>query len=582
MPGPSAPPCSNLVPIVLALGIFAWPGCSAPVREVAVGMQVPAAAGAVACVDPVAARIGALVLRDGGNAVDAAVATAFALAVTWPEAGNLGGGGFLLLRQADGAATFIDYREMAPAAASKDMFLDANGEVDRYHVRLGYRPVGVPGTVAGLWLAHERYGRLPWARLLAPAIALAAEGVTVRPALARSIAEAAAELALDAEAARIFLRADGAAPPAGERLVQSDLAATLRSIADEGADAFYRGAVAQRLVAASRAQGGRLTAADLAGYRALARDPLRGSYRGLEIIAGPPPTSGGQVLLESLQQLQGFAMSELAAGSPAELHLLAEVLRRSFLDRARHLADADFVAVDVASLIDEANAARWRANIDPHHASRSDAIAGDLDGTLPPEGGHTTHFSVIDADGNAVTNTYTLEEAWGAKVVAPGTGFVLNNEMHDFNVTPGRSTRSGRVGTRPNEIAPCKRMLSSMCPVIVCRDGRPYLIAGSPGGRTIPASVLRVLTGVIDHGLSLREAIDLPRIHHGLYPDRIAHERSLPEATRAALIAMGHALHQEDTQGDCHAIGVDAATGQYLAVADRRRDGAAAAVIDDP
>ena len=538
--------------------------------------------GVVVSVDPIASAVGAEVLGRGGHAVDAAVAVAFALAVTWPEAGNVGGGGFMLIRSDGGKAVCVDYREMAPAAAHARMFLDETGEVDRYHVRLGYRPVGVPGTVAGLWAAHQRFGRLAWRELVAPAIELASSGFEVREPLLRSI-EKATELRDDAEAARIFVRPDGVPVEVGTRLVQADLARSLRAIADGGPDAFYRGWIAERIVAASRAAGGLHTMDDFAAYRAVERTPLRASYRGFEILAAPPPTGGGAILMESLKQLEGFPLSDLDVGSAAELHLLAETLRRSFLDRALHLGDPDFAPFDVDSLLTDSHAATRRDTIDPIRATRSDDLAGDLAGTLPPEGESTTHFSVVDTDGNAVSNTYTLEESWGAKLVAPGTGIVLNNEMHDFNVTPGRSTRSGRVGTAPNTIEPRKRMLSSMCPAIVVkpdepgRPARPWLVLGSPGGRTIPSTVLRVVTGVIDHGLSPVDAVELTRVHHQLYPDRITVEESVSADAVARLSDMGHEVRTRERQGDCHAIGVDPASGRMLGVADGRRDGGAAA-----
>lgn len=554
--------------------------CSTPVFDVVVASSAPATDGAVVCVEPLAASAGARVLADGGNAIDAAVATALALAVTWPEAGNLGGGGFMLVRLADGTSSFVDYREKAPNAAGPDLFLDEQGEVDPHHVRLGFRPVGVPGTVAGLALVHDRFGRLPWARLVQPAIQLAEAGFKVSPALATSIASAARELALCDRARAVFLHPDGSPLEEGERLRQVDLAWSLKRIAAMGRDAFYTGMIARRIVADSEKRGGILQLEDFQAYEAVVREPLSGTYRGYEVIAGPPPTGGGAILLESLNQLEQFELGRLEPGSARELHLLGEVLRRAFLDRALHLGDSDFVAVPLDRLVSKEHALGLAAGIDPHRASTSDSIAGDLAGTLlPAESDSTTHFSVIDRDGNAVSNTYTLEESWGAKVVASGTGIVLNNEMHDFNVQPGVSSRAGRVGTAPNLIAPGKRMLSSMCPVILTRDRQLFLVAGSPGGRTIPSTVLRVVTAVIDHRLHPADAVRLARVHHGLYPDLLSIEERASIATVRSLESMGHSIRRRRRQGDCHVIGRHPDTGRFIAVADDRLAGAAGIVL---
>jgi len=564
-----------------SLTLLVAAGCTQLPKTVVVGTDADASEGCVVCVEPHAARIGAEVLARGGHAVDAAVATAFALAVTWPEAGNIGGGGFMLVRESSGDAAFVDYREMAPAAATPTMFLDAAGEVDAHHVRLGFRPVGVPGTVAGLWEAHQRYGRLPWSELVDPARRLAEDGIVVDVALAGSIGGAAEELALCPEAAAIFLDATGAALAEGARLVQLDLARTLGLIAQGGRGAFYEGPIAGRIADDAEKRGGVMTRSDLAAYRAVVREPLVGSYRGFSILCGPPPTSGGCVLLQALNILEGFDLAAMGASSADELHLLGEASRRAFLDRARWLGDPDFVTAPVDRLTDKAYAAELRASVDPRRATPSDRLAGDLEGTLPLEGESTTHFSVVDRDGNAVSNTYTLEESWGAKTVAAGTGVVMNNEMHDFNVTPGRSTRTGRVGTAPNTIAPGKRMLSSMCPAIVTRDEDLILVAGSPGGRTIPSTVLRVVTGVIDHGLSARAAVDLPRVHHGLYPDRLSVEGAIDPSTRADLAARGHELRAREAQGDAHVVGPGARVGALVGAADLRRAGAVGAVSVD-
>ncbi len=554
-------------------------GCAISRVRVDVGTELDASNGAVACVDPIAAEVGARVLARGGNAVDATVATAFALAVTWPAAGNIGGGGFLLYRAANGDASFVDYREIAPARATPTMFLDEHGAIDRYHVDLGFRPVGVPGTVAGLWLAHERFGALPWRELLEPAVRLAADGFVVSPALHDSIAGERDDLARFPESARIFLDEHGGALPAGARLRQPDLARSLARIAEDGPDAFYRGEIAARIVADSDAHGGLLALSDFAAYRAVERAPLVGRYRGRTIVCGPPPTAGGTFLLETLGQLAAFDLHAIDPDDDAELHLISEAMRRSFLDRALHLGDPDFVQDPVEWMTSPAHVDELARSIDRVRATKSDAIAGDLGGTLaPPESEQTTHISVVDRFGNAVANTYTLEDSWGAKVVAAGTGIVMNNEMHDFVVTPGKSDRDGAIGTAPNVIAPGKRMLSSMCPTIVVgADGALELVLGSPGGRTIPSTVIRVLTAEIDHGLAPRAAVDLGRLHQALYPDRLRLERRVDRGVRDRLAARGHAIEDVREQGDCHAILRDPATGRLVAVADRRIAGGVAA-----
>ena len=551
--------------------------CLATSKPVQVGRSLPVVGGAVVSVDPLASTIGAEVLARGGSAVDAAVATALALAVTWPEAGNLGGGGFMLVREHDGNAVFVDYREKAPLRARPDMFLNEAGEVDPVRVRLGYLPVGVPGTVAGLFRAHQEFGRLPWRELVLPAIDLAEGGFEIGPALEKSLAAAAKELALCEQAREIFFDEQGRPLTRGATLVQTDLGRSLRLIAERGSGAFYAGPISEMVVADSEERGGLLCRDDFASYEAVVREPLRGSYRGVDILAGPPPTSGGTVLIESLNQLEQFDLAAMPVGSAEELHLLAEVQRRSFLDRARFLGDPDHVRNPLDRLLDKSYGRQLGQDIDPARATPSDSLALDLDGTLPPpESEQTTHFSVIDADGNAVSNTYTLEESWGAKIVARGTGILLNNEMHDFNVDPGHSTRKGRIGTQPNTILPEKRMLSSMCPVILVRQGRPFLVAGSPGGRTIPSTVLRVVTGMVDHSLSPASAVQLPRVHHGLYPDQLSIERRSGAEVMSRLAGLGHALKERESMGDCHAIGWDPETGELQAAADDRLGGAAA------
>lgn len=548
--------------------------------RIEVGHSVDATLGAVVCVEPQAAWIGAGVLADGGNAIDAAIATAFALAVTWPEAGNIGGGGFMLVRLEDGEAGFIDYRETAPSRASPTMFLKPDGSIDLDAIDHGWLGVGVPGTVAGLALAHEKYGTKPWSELVAPAARLARDGFVVSPTLAASIANARALLAKNDESARIWLRPDGSPRQAGEHVALRDLADSLDAIAADGARAFYRGEIARRIVADSRANGGLHSLEDFANYRAVLREPLRGTYRGHEILAAPPPSSGGQILLSALNQIEAFDEAKAAAfarwGTAGELHLLAETLKRAFLDRYRFLGDPDFVTVDVAAWTAKERGVELASTIDPSRATPSLELAGDLDGTLSREGEHTTHFSVVDAQGNAVSNTYTLEQSWGSKITAKGTGILMNDEMGDFNAKPGVSTTKGRIGTTPNLAAPNKRMVSSMCPVIVTKEGELILVAGSPGGRTIPSTVLRIVTAIIDHGLPADAALAATRVHHALFPDVLRVEETLADVEIEALRARGHAIERVAKQGDAHLIVRE--RGVRIAIADSRIDGAAAAL----
>jgi gamma-glutamyltranspeptidase/glutathione hydrolase len=507
----------------------------------------------------------------GGNAVDAAVATAFALAVTWPEAGNIGGGGFMLVAPGRGQApVFIDYRETAPAASTRDMF--ATSQPD-------YLMVGVPGTVRGLALAHQQFGKLPWKLLLAPAIKLAENGFAIDAALAGSLNDVLSHRGDSAgshraELHRVFGRPGGGEWRAGDRLVQPDLAATLQAIADGGANAFYRGPVADKLVAEIKAGGGIITHEDLAAYQARIRTPIHGVYRGFDIYAPSPPSSGGVALIETLNILEPQRLRDNGRWNPITLHWMTEAMRRAYRDRAEYLGDSDFARVP-EKLITKNYAQELAKTIDPDRATPSDAVAGSI--RLSDE--NTTHFSVIDSSGMAVANTYTLEQAFGGKIVVRGGGFLLNNEMGDFNSRPGLTNRKGLIGTEPNLIAPGKRMLSSMTPTIVMRDGRVVLVAGSPGGRTIINTVLCVVLNVIEFRMPLRDAVDTPRMHHQWLPDELRVERSLerehPEAI-AALRQRGHrVIVNSSPQGDAHCIAADE-KGGYVGVADQRRSGWAA------
>jgi gamma-glutamyltranspeptidase/glutathione hydrolase len=511
--------------------------------------------GMVASQETLATRIGVEILRQDGNAIDAAVAVGFALAVTLPRAGNLGGGGFMLVHLAGRNETIaIDYRETAPAAATRDMFLDANGEADPRKSRDSGLAVGVPGTVAGLALAHEKYGsgRFTLAALMAPAIKLAREGIEVDDDLADSLPRAQAQLVRWPSSARIFLKSDGVALGRGDRLVQADLASSLQTIAQEGPRAFYQGPIAEKIVSAVRSAGGIMTAEDVAGYRAVERAPVRGTYRGHEVLSMPPPSSGGVHLIQILNILEGYALHESGAGSAATLHLTIEAMKRAYADRAEHLGDPDFVRVPMKGLVSKHYAAALRHLIDAQRATPAAEIRAGEPG--PHEGENTTHYSVVDRDGNAVSNTYTLNFSYGLGLVAEGTGILLNNELDDFAVRPGAPNAFGLVGGRANAPEANKRPLSSMSPTIVLKDGRVFLVTGSPGGSRIITTVLQVISNVIDHGMNIAEAVLAPRIHHQWLPDQAFAERGFSPDTLALLAARGHAVTVGNTSGSANSI----------------------------
>lgn len=531
-------------------------------------LSLEAASGVVVSVSPLASDIGLQVLKDGGTAVDAAVATAFALAVTWPAAGNIGGGGFMMVYPGPGQKPVcVEYRETAPMAATERML--------EHYARLdGHITCGTPGTVAGLALAHRKYGKLPWRRLVLPAAKLAGEGFQVNAALAASLNGVLKEARQFAELQRVF------APPRGrdrwepgDRLVQPELARTLQRIADEGPDAFYRGPIADLFVAEMKAGGGLVAKEDLAAYRANVREPIHGTYRGYDVYGPPPPSSGGICLVEMLNILERF---DLSPRSPAAMHLMIEAMRRAYCDRARHLGDADFVKIP-QHLTSKEHAKKLADQIDHNRATPSENLAPDI--PLADESPETTHFSIVDRSGMAVSNTYTLENAYGCRIVVRGAGFLLNNEMTDFNRIAGRTDRKGAIGTPPNRIAPGKRMLSSQTPTLVCRDGRLILVVGSPGGRTIINTVLSILVNVIDGKMSVREAVDAPRLHHQWLPDTVRFE-GLNQPEHAAAIErlkqMGHRFDPNSPkQGDAHCIWIDPQTGRYRGAADFRIDGKA-------
>jgi gamma-glutamyltranspeptidase / glutathione hydrolase len=521
-----------------------------------------------------ASQIGVEVLWDGGNAVDAAVATAFALAVTHPAAGNIGGGGFLLHRPAKGEPSAYDFRETAPAAASPTMFLkDGKYDPELHHNH--HLAVGVPGTVAGLHLAWKREGRLPWRRLVQPAVDLARQGIPVGDGLARSLQGVLPQMQRYPASVAQFSRG-GEPYEMGDLLKQPDLARTLQRIADKGPDGFYRGETAELIEKEMKRGGGLVTRADLAAYEPRLRVPLRGSYRGHEVLAMPPISSGGTALLQMLNVLEGYDLKQRGFGSAATVHLVAEAMRRAFADRARYLGDPEFnpgLGEAVARLTSKEYARSLARTIREDTASVSSPSAFEW----PAESSETTHLSVMDADRNAVSLTYTLEDSYGSKIVVPGGGFLLNNEMGDFNPGPGLTTADGLIGTDPNLAAPGKRMLSSMTPAILVRDGKPFLVIGSPGGRTIINTVLLTILNVVDFGMNIQQAIDAPRFHHQWLPDRIAYERfGFSPDTQALLRTRGHSLLEIESQGVAEGIVYDAKADLIDGGSDRRApDGAA-------
>jgi gamma-glutamyltranspeptidase/glutathione hydrolase len=509
-----------------------------PSREHPSVRAVPAKHGMVVASEPRAARIGLEILQKGGNAVDAAVAVGFALAVTYPSAGNIGGGGFMVIHLAErGENIAIDYREVSPASTARDTYLDTRGEADANKSRESGLAVGVPGTVAGLAMAHAKYGsgKFTLAQLIEPSIALARDGFPVTYDLADSLAPVRSLLARWPSSAKIFLRKDGKTLAEGDRLVQTDLAATLGTIAREGPRAFYEGPIAEKIAAAVQAANGLMTVDDLKSYRAHERAPVRGTYRGYEIISMPPPSSGGTLLIQMLNMLEGDTLN---SRDPATLHLMIESMKRAFADRAIFFGDPDLVKVPVSGLTSKKYAAALRTEIDPARARPSAEIrAGDAPAFEHP---NTTHFSIVDRYGNAVANTYTLNLNYGVGLVAEGTGILLNNELDDFAAKPGAPNAFGLIGFEANAPGPRKRPLSSMTPTIVLKDGKPYLVTGSPGGSRIITAVLQILINVIDHRLGIAEAVAAPRIHHQWLPDQVVAEPGLPAATLQALAARGH------------------------------------------
>lgn len=519
------------------------------------------------------ARIGIEILDRGGNAVDAAVAVGFALAVTYPRAGNIGGGGFMVIHLGKtGEDAAIDYRETAPAAATETMFLDANGEPDPKKSRDSGLSVGVPGTVAGLALAHAKYGsgKLSLAELIEPAIELARNGVEIVDDIADTLPLAQPRIARWHSSAPVFLNSDGTVLMPGQDLLQPDLAITLRAIASDGPKGFYEGPVAEKIVAAVRKAGGVMTTEDMKNYRAILREPVRGTYRGYDIVSMPPPSSGGVHLIEMLNILEGYDLAKLPRGE--SLHVLAEVMKRAYADRATFMGDPDSVKMPVAGLISKKYAAALQAQISNRATPATEVRSGN---PADFEGQNTTHFSVIDSDGNAVSNTYTLNFSYGLGLVAEGTGVLLNNELDDFTSKPGTANAYGLVGYNANLPGPGKRPLSSMTPTIVMKDGKPFLITGSPGGSRIISTVLQIIVNVIDFHLPVDQAVSAPRVHHQWQPDELSAEPGISPEILDGLVKRGHKVVPTPPQTSANSIEITA--DGYVGAADRRTRGSLAA-----
>lgn len=524
--------------------------------------------------EPIATDVGVEVLKAGGNAVDAAVALGLALAVTYPFAGNLGGGGFMLVRMADGRTSFIDFREKAPGKASHDMYLDSKGEPTRDSV-VGWRAAGVPGTVRGLELANHKFGKKPWAELVQPAVKLASDGFTVSYAQSNSLKGRQTQELLGKfpESKRIFLR-DGNAFEMGDTLKQPELAAVLTRIARHGAKDFYEGETARIFAEEMAKNGGLITLEDLKNYQAVERVPLTGKYKGYDIITSPPPSSGGIGVLQMMGMLEGTHYEKTGNGSAASFHYLAEVMRRYYADRSEFLGDPDFFKVPIARLLAPAYIKERRESIDPEHTTPSEVLRP---GKYPAfESGETTHFSIVDKEGNAVAFTYTLNGGYGNGVTVPGLGFLLNNEMDDFAAKPGVPNMFGLIQGESNAIAPGKRPLSSMTPTIVLKDGKVYLVVGAPGGSRIISAVFQVILNVLDFGMNIQDAVDAPRIHHQWMPDRLDFEKGISPDTLALLKARGHKVDEARPQVLARVEGIMVADGWLLGGTDLRASGKAA------
>ena len=572
---------SLLAALFLAFPYAPWRPRATDVQIASAASREPvrAAHGMVASTNRIASQVGVDIMKRGGNAVDAAIAMAFALAVTYPAAGNLGGGGFMLIRLRDGRTTAIDYREMAPAAATRNIYLNSKGELveGEGSSTIGYRAAGVPGTVAGMDLALRKYGsgKLTWAQLIEPARRLASEGFPISHSLARSLRADSDLLERYADSRRIFLN-NKKFYNEGQTLRQLDLAATFARLQRNGPREFYEGRTAQLIAEDMKRHHGLIRLEDLRGYTAKERTPLRGTYRGYEIISMPPPSSGGAILLEILNIIEGYPMRDMGWSSSDRYHLTTEAMRRAFADRAEYMGDADFVNVPVAGLIDKKYAERLRSSINLYRATASAEVrAGHPAGAESEE---TTHFTVIDAEGNAVSNTYTLNGGYGSGVVAEGTGVLLNNEMDDFAAKPGVPNMYGLIQGERNAVGPKKRPLSAMTPTFVLRkDGSLWFAVGSPGGPTIINTVMQIITNIIDYDMNIQQAIDAPRIHHQWLPDELVYEPyGLSADTIRALEARAQKLTPHPRyMGDAQGIMIEEKTGVRLGASDPRSDGAA-------
>ncbi len=533
--------------------------------------------GMAVTVSPHATKVGVEILKRGGSAVDAAVAVEFALAVVWPEAGNIGGGGFMMVHPGDGRRPVcIDYRETAPGAATETMFKREDG-------RHTQKMVGVPGTVRGMELAHRRFGKLPWRELVEPAVKLAVGGFAMDEHLVRSINTVLSYASVKTgehqrELARVYGKPGGGQWKPGDRIVLKDLAASLQAIADEGADAFYRGRIASALVAEMKRGDGLISAEDLDGYRAVVREPIHSGFRGYDVYGAPPPSSGGICLAQMLNVFEALDLRSRERWSAPTLHLMAETMKRAFRDRALYLGDQDFVNIP-ATLTAKPYAVWLAGGIDRSRATPSAELAPEI--KLVPESPETTHFSVVDSTGMAVANTTTLEASWGARIVVHGAGFLLNNEMGDFNWFPGHTDRKGLIGTKPNRIQPGKRMLSSQTPTIVAKEGKPVLVTGSPGGRTIINTTMQVVLNTLEFGMPVAEAVEVERVHHQWFPDKFAvssFDGRVSKEAIESLRAQGHEVELRaptSRQGDAHTIWIDPQTRKRVGAADWRRGGAA-------
>lgn len=538
--GASTPAPTEAIPLTSATSDSQAPIINFQERFIPLATQL----GMVVGPEELAAEIGTQIMRDGGNAIDAAVATGFALAVTFPRAGNLAGGGFMLIHLADeNRQTLIDYRETAPAAATRDLFLNEAGEVDRGREYFSHQSAGVPGTVAGLLYAQEKYGKLTRAQVLAPAIKLASKGFPVSLGLQFSLGARAQQLLKNPEAKRLFFKPDGALFEVGEIWRQPDLAWTLKQIQRNGHEGFYGGEVAQRFTAEMKAGNGLITEQDLAAYRVVEREPVRGTFHNFEVVSTPPPSSGGIHIIQMLNILEGFDLAAMGHNSAAYLHHLTQSMKLAYADRSAYLGDPDYVEVPMSTLTDKGYAIRQRALIDSDHATPSaEIVPGRVLKAAPYESTETTHYSVADAQGNVVANTYTLNFSFGSHIAVPGTGMLLNNEMADFAAKPGGANAYGLVQGEPNKIEPGKRPLSSMSPTIAFKDGKPWLATGSPGGSVIITTVLQTLLNAMAFDMNIATAAAEPRIHHQWLPDVLRMESGISRDTENILRAMGHNL----------------------------------------